>query len=92
MTRAIVMKAGDNVATVLAAVKPGESIAVTGAPGIAAAIAAEELALGHKFALCPIRAQDPVVKYGEVIGYSTKDIVAGAHVHVHNMASGRGRQ
>jgi SAF domain len=32
-----------------------------------------------------------VVKYGNPIGTATSEIAAGAHVHVHNVASTRGR-
>ncbi|NBP39258.1 MAG: D-galactarate dehydratase [Betaproteobacteria bacterium] len=39
---------------------------------------------GHKVALRPIRAGQPVVKYGVTIGKATQDIETGAHVHVHN--------
>ncbi len=39
---------------------------------------------GHKVALRPIAAGDPVVKYGVAIGFATNDIATGEHVHVHN--------
>ena len=42
---------------------------------------------GHKYALCDIAAGDYVVKYGEVIGRATKDILAGEWVHTHNLKS-----
>jgi hypothetical protein len=32
-----------------------------------------------------------VVKYGQRIGVAGADIAAGAHVHVHNVVSERGR-
>jgi altronate hydrolase len=46
---------------------------------------------GHKVALRTIRAGEAVLKYGSSIGTATSDIPAGAHVHTHNVASGRGR-
>jgi altronate dehydratase small subunit len=92
MSRAIVMKAGDNVATLLAAVQPGDRIQATGGPEVWAAVAVEAVELGHKIALAPIAAGDPILKYGEVIGYATAAIRTGEHVHVHNVVSGRGRQ
>ena len=42
---------------------------------------------GHKYALCDIAAGDYVVKYGEVIGRATRDILAGEWVHTHNLKS-----
>jgi altronate dehydratase small subunit len=92
MKRAIVMKADDNVATLLAAVQAGDAISVAGAHAAAPAVAAEAIDMGHKFALRPILAREPIVKYGEVIGYALADIAMGAHVHVHNIVSGRGRR
>ena len=51
----------------------------------------ETIASGHKMALTRIASGEPVVKYGSPIGTATVDIEAGAHVHVHNVASARGR-
>lgn len=45
----------------------------------------------HKFAFCDIRAGDPIVKYGLVIGKASAEIAKGAHVHIHNIESNRGR-
>jgi hypothetical protein len=42
------------------------------------------IAFGHKVALVPIAAGQPVVKYGQPIGHATSDIRVGEHVHVHN--------
>ena len=36
---------------------------------------------GHKLATAAIRAGQPILKYGQVIGAATQDIPAGAHVH-----------
>ena len=40
---------------------------------------------GHKVALRAIAADDPVRKYGEIIGHATAPIAPGEHVHVHNL-------
>jgi len=34
---------------------------------------------------------EPVIKYGSPIGLATVEIAEGQHVHVHNVASTRGR-
>ena len=39
----------------------------------------------HKFAFRDIGADEPVYKYGEVIGIATEDIKAGGWVHSHNL-------
>jgi altronate hydrolase len=46
---------------------------------------AGRVGLGHKLAVRPIAAGEPVYKYGQVIGFAGRDIPAGAHVHVHNV-------
>lgn len=43
--------------------------------------------LGHKVALKPIKKGEAVLKYGQIIGFASKDIVPGDHVHVHNVAA-----
>jgi altronate hydrolase len=40
---------------------------------------------GHKVALRPLPAGTAVRKYGQVIGFATRDIPVGEHVHTHNM-------
>ncbi len=45
----------------------------------------EQVSAGHKIALRDIPAGAPVRKYGQVIGVATKAIIAGAHVHTHNL-------
>jgi altronate hydrolase len=41
---------------------------------------------GHKVARTPIAADEPIRKYGQVIGRALTDIAAGDWVHTHNMA------
>ena len=42
---------------------------------------------GHKYAVCAIKAGEDVIKYGQPIGHATCDIAAGEHVHSHNLAT-----
>jgi altronate dehydratase small subunit len=46
---------------------------------------------GHKFALIEITAGQDVIKYGEVIGRASQNILPGDHTHIHNIESKRGR-
>lgn len=92
--KAIVMKAADNVATVVEAVEAGTAVtAVTAQAGDAAVTVAvtEPIPFGHKFALRAIKKGEAIKKYGETIGLATRDIAPGQHVHVHNLESCRGR-
>jgi altronate hydrolase len=49
---------------------------------------ARAVPMGHKVATAAIPSGAPVKKFGQIIGYATQDISAGAHVHVHNCAMG----
>ncbi len=44
--------------------------------------------MGHKFAVHPIREGEPITKYGQIIGFASRDIPIGDHVHVHNVKLG----
>src|SRR5471030_1358515 len=43
---------------------------------------------GHKIAVREIKSGSPVRRYNQIIGFATRDILAGEHVHVHNIAMG----
>lgn len=45
------------------------------------------LSMGHKIAIKPITAGEPILKYGAKIGIATVSILPGEHVHLHNMKS-----
>ena len=87
----LVLHPSDNVATALVALDAGQTVAVERESGAVTVRAQEPIAFGHKIALVPLAAGAPVHKYGEVIGVAAAAIPAGAHVHVHNVESQRGR-
>jgi len=43
---------------------------------------------GHKVATRAIRAGAPVRRYNQIIGFASRDIAPGEHVHLHNLAMG----
>ncbi len=43
---------------------------------------------GHKIATRDIAASQPIRRYNQIIGFATRDIKAGDHVHVHNVSMG----
>jgi altronate hydrolase len=43
---------------------------------------------GHKVATHPMAAGDPVRRYNQIIGFASKAIAAGEHVHSHNLDMG----
>ena len=87
MSAVIVITPRDNVATALEPLAAGRTV---DAGGVNVTVR-ESIASGHKIALQRIPAGGAVVKYGSPIGTAITDIEAGAHVHTHNVASGRGR-
>lgn len=89
--RAIVMSGGDNVATALENLETNCAVEVRKGAELKKYILKEDIPFGHKFATETIRVGTIVVKYGQVIGAATQDIQEGAHAHVHNVESLRGR-
>ena len=87
MNPALRISVRDNVATAIEPLEAGRSIRV----GETTVIAAEPIPRGHKIALQPIGAGEAIVKYGSPIGTASMPIAQGAHVHIHNVASARGR-
>ena len=89
--KAIVMKASDNVATVVDTIDPDTDaiLEIEGKRVIVRVV--ERIPFGHKFAVRDIGKGELVLKYGEPIGVATQDIRRGTHVHVHNVESSRGR-
>src|SRR5512138_578512 len=45
----------------------------------------ERIPAGHKVATRAIAAGEPVRRYSQVIGFATRAIAPGQHVHVHNL-------
>jgi altronate hydrolase len=50
--------------------------------------AAVTIPAGHKLAVRDIAQGKPVRRYNQIIGFATRDVRAGEHVHVHNLAMG----
>ena len=75
----LVLNPKDNVGVVPANVDAGRALV----NGVAAA---ERIPRGHKVAIAPIAEGAPVLKYGQIIGYATRAIRPGEHVHLQNLA------
>ena len=89
--RAIIMKPIDNVCTVVAVVEPGSEVVAEIDGNKITTLVSEKIPFGHKFAIKLIKKGEPVMKYGQIIGLATQDILSGQYVHVHNIESCRGR-
>jgi altronate dehydratase small subunit len=89
--KAIQIDEKDNVATTTSEVEVGEALEVISPDGkiILKPKLAEPIPFGHKLAIKPIKKDENIVKYGEVIGVATQPIKAGAWVNTHNVGSAR---
>lgn len=81
--RLLLLNDDDNVLVLRRGIEAGERVAV----GSGAVTTDRSLNLGHKVARRAIAKDEPILKYGAVIGVATEPIAAGAHVHVHNVRS-----
>jgi altronate hydrolase len=75
--RFIRLSPGDNVVVAVDQIAPGSEVAE--------ATVRERIPRGHKMAIAPIGANEPVRKYGQIIGFAAKPIVPGDWVHEHNV-------
>jgi len=73
------LNAADDVVIACRELDPGTSLMKEGV------VVRERIPAGHKVATRAIAPGDPVRRYSQVIGFATRPIEAGAHVHVHNL-------
>lgn len=79
----------DNVAVALGALNVGETAV---GQGVEELTALSDVPASHKIALVDIPAGGEVIKYGEIVAVSTRDIKKGEWVHTHNLESKRWRR
>jgi len=89
--KVIILSPKDNVATALTDLKAGDTLELAVGGHKKVIKLGADVPFGHKLSLSRIELGSPVVKYGEVIGISTALIEPGDYVHIHNIASARGR-
>ncbi len=79
--RAVLLRNDDNVAVAARPIPQGALLTLGGQ----CVEVREPIGLGHKVALREIGAGEPVRKYAQIIGFASRPIAAGSHVHVHNL-------
>jgi altronate hydrolase len=77
----IVLHPRDNVGVARVRLDGGQSVEAGGV----SVITRDAIAAGHKVALRPIAEGEAAYRYGNVIGFATRAIEAGEHVHTHNL-------
>ena len=90
MPRAIVLNRGDNVATLIDPGRAGETCALQGETSGEVKLL-QDVPFGHKVCIRDTPPGTEVLKYGQVIGKTSKALKAGEHAHTHNVESARGR-
>lgn len=75
------MHPDDSVVIARAAIDPGTEVA----PGV---VTTARIPAGHKVATRPVALGEPVLRYGQIIGFATRPIAPGDHVHVQNLGMG----
>src|SRR5687768_3772334 len=83
-TPALQLHPDDDVAIALTPLHAGRRLEVAGQSVRLGA----EIGAGHKLALRGAAPGQPVRRYGQVIGFATRPIAPGDHVHTHNLAVG----
>ena len=78
--RTLRLNAADNVIVAVDTVNAGISI-----EGVKAAA---RIPRGHKMATAKIDKGQPVLKFGQIIGFASEPILPGTHIHTHNCAFG----
>jgi altronate dehydratase len=82
----LIIHSRDNVAVALRTLDVGDFAVAKGMEGFPAL---EEIPASHKIALRDILKGEEIIKYGEIVAVSTRDIKKGEWVHTHNLESKR---
>jgi altronate hydrolase len=79
MKNLIILNKNDNVAVTTFSILPQTKIVNQGIVSI------DPIPFGHKICLKPINKGEAIIKYDQVIGFASKSIKPGEHVHSHNL-------
>jgi len=77
----ILLHPSDTVAIARVPIPSSQTLTVAGRSVTARA----SIPAGHKIALRPIAAGEPIYRFGNIIGFAKSPITTGDHVHVHNL-------
>src|SRR5690606_9699996 len=89
--RAAMLNPEDSVAVALSLIPAGAAVEVSCRGSRITVVLRDALGSGPKFAGVPMRKEQDMRKYGEVIGAASRNIRVGEHVHFHNVEGKRGR-
>lgn len=85
MINSVIISEKDNVVVAIEPIKKGDLVEFKNLEGnLEKLTALDDIKIYHKIALKDIKKEEPVIKYGEHIGFALRDIKVGEHVHDHN--------
>ena len=87
LRKSLVINPADTVAMVLEDAHKGDTIQTPQGQTITLL---DDVEFAHKVSIVPMKQGDPVINYGEEIGYMLVDAPAGTWIHNHNMGCDRG--
>lgn len=88
LRNSMVINKKDKVAVLLENAEKGDTILTDGHE----IVLLEPVEFAHKVAINDISKGEPVIKYGEEIGYALENIPKGTWIHRHNMGCDRGKK
>ena len=91
LEKVIILNSIDNIGVALDNIKKGELVEITIGEDLNSFNALEDIPFGFKIAIVPIYKEQYIIKYGEVIGIASKNILIGELAHIHNVEGIRGR-
>lgn len=89
LRKSLMINPKDSVVMVLEDSKKGDTVSV---PGTGIITLTEDVEFAHKVLIRELKKGEPVIKYGEEIGYMLTDAGPGTWIHNHNMGCDRGRK
>ncbi|KXO14568.1 UxaA family hydrolase [Peptoniphilus sp. GNH] len=90
MYNATIITESDNVVVAIEKINKGSDVSYRDLSGKDVKFKAlDDVTIYHKIARRDIKEGEPIVKYGEHIGFANRDIKQGEHVHEHNCESRR---
>lgn len=81
---ALLLHPSDDVAVARVPISPGDTFEI----GSRTIVARDAVPAGHKIATTVRLAGEPIRKYGQIIGFTSRSVEVGDHVHSHNLACG----
>lgn len=89
LRKSLMIHPADSVVCVLEDAKKGDIVRTPAGHEITLT---EDVEFAHKVCIRDLKVGDPVLKYGEEIGFMLSDAPAGSWIHRHNMGCDRGKK